>query len=119
MKAVVISTWKHGINANEVAYKILSEGGNSLDAVEYGVKEAENDPSVLSVVYGGLPDADGRVTLDSAIMDWKARVGSVICIENIKNPDLITETRFVPFLSNKLVCLIPASAKSKKASMEP
>jgi len=86
MKPVVISTWKHGIGANEVAYKILNEGGNSLDAVEYGVKEAEDDPSVLSVGYGGLPDADGRVTLDAAIMDWKARVGSVICIENIKNP---------------------------------
>jgi N4-(beta-N-acetylglucosaminyl)-L-asparaginase len=86
MKPVVISTWKHGVDANKAAYDILKEGGNSLDAVENGVKVAEDDPEVLSVGYGGLPDADGRVTLDAAIMDWKARVGSVICVENIKNP---------------------------------
>lgn len=86
MKPVVISTWKHGVDANKAAYEILSKGGNSLDAVENGVKVSEDDPTVLSVGYGGLPDADGRVTLDAAIMDWKARAGSVICVENIKNP---------------------------------
>lgn len=86
MKPIVISTWKHGIAANDAAYKILKDGGNSLDAVEKGVMVAEDDPTVLSVGYGGLPDADGRVTLDASIMDWKARVGSVICVENIKNP---------------------------------
>jgi N4-(beta-N-acetylglucosaminyl)-L-asparaginase len=86
MKSVVISTWKHGLEANESAYEILKNGGNSLDAVEAGVKNAEDNPCVLSVGYGGLPDADGRVTLDAAIMDWKARIGSVICLENIKNP---------------------------------
>jgi isoaspartyl peptidase/L-asparaginase-like protein (Ntn-hydrolase superfamily) len=86
MKPVVISTWKHGIDANNAAHEILASGGNSLDAVEKGVRVSEDDPEVLSVGYGGLPDADGRVTLDAAIMDWKARVGSVICVENIKNP---------------------------------
>jgi len=86
MKPLVISTWKHGIAANEKAYEILSAGGNSLDAVEQGVRVAEDDPNVLSVGYGGLPDAEGRVTLDAAIMDWKARIGSVICVEHIKNP---------------------------------
>ncbi|MBL8006074.1 MAG: N(4)-(beta-N-acetylglucosaminyl)-L-asparaginase [Ignavibacteria bacterium] len=86
MKPAVISTWKHGLAANETAYKILTEGGNSLDAAEKGVKVAEDDPSVLSVGYGGLPDERGVVTLDAAIMDWKARIGSVICVENIHNP---------------------------------
>jgi N4-(beta-N-acetylglucosaminyl)-L-asparaginase len=86
MKPLVISTWKHGIAANEKAFEILQQGGNSLDAVEQGVKVAEDDPKVLSVGYGGLPDCEGRVTLDAAIMDWKARIGSVIAVENIKNP---------------------------------
>lgn len=86
MEPKVISTWKHGIKANEAAYKILTNGGNSLNAVEEGVKISENDPEVLSVGYGGLPDRDGRVTLDAAIMDWNARIGSVICLENIRNP---------------------------------
>jgi N4-(beta-N-acetylglucosaminyl)-L-asparaginase len=86
MEPVVISTWKHGLAANEKAYQILKSGGNSLDAVEQGVRVSEDNPDVLSVGYGGLPDAEGRVTLDAAIMDWKARIGSVICIEHIKNP---------------------------------
>ncbi|HEY3250347.1 MAG TPA: N(4)-(beta-N-acetylglucosaminyl)-L-asparaginase [Ignavibacteria bacterium] len=86
MEPIVISTWKHGIPANEKAWDILNLGGNSLDAVEQGVKVAEDDPNVLSVGYGGLPDAEGRVTLDAAIMDWNARIGSVICLEHIQNP---------------------------------
>ncbi len=86
MKPIVISTWKHGLDANKAAYEIMKNGGNSLDSAEQGVRVSEDDPAVLSVGYGGLPDADGRVTLDAAIMDWKARVGSVICVENIKNP---------------------------------
>lgn len=86
MKPIVISTWKHGVAANEKAYEILNSGGNSLDAVEKGVKVSEDDPQVLSVGYGGLADAEGRVTLDAALMDWNARVGAVIAVEHIKNP---------------------------------
>lgn len=86
MEELVISTWKHGVAANEKAVEVLNNGGTSLDAVEHGVRVAEDDPNVLSVGYGGLPDAEGRVTLDAAIMDWKARIGAVICVEHIKNP---------------------------------
>ncbi|MDQ3020445.1 MAG: N(4)-(beta-N-acetylglucosaminyl)-L-asparaginase [Bacteroidota bacterium] len=86
MKPIVISTWKHGLAANEAAYKILNTDGNSLDAVEEGVKVSEDDPSVLSVGFGGLPDERGVVTLDAAIMDWRARIGAVICVENVHNP---------------------------------
>jgi len=86
MEPIVISTWKHGLAANEKAREILINGGNSLDAVEEGVKVSEDNPEVLSVGYGGLPDNEGRVTLDAAIMDWKARIGSVVFLEHIKNP---------------------------------
>ena len=86
MNPIVISTWKHGIPANEKALEVLSNGGSSLDAVELGVKVAEDDPNVLSVGYGALPDDEGRLTLDAAIMDWKARIGAVIFVEHIKNP---------------------------------
>jgi N4-(beta-N-acetylglucosaminyl)-L-asparaginase len=86
MEPFAISTWKHGLASNEKAYEILTSGGSSLDAVEQGVKVAEDDPDVLSVGYGGLPDNEGRVTLDAAIMDWNARIGSVIFLEHIKNP---------------------------------
>jgi N4-(beta-N-acetylglucosaminyl)-L-asparaginase len=86
MFPVIISTWNHGLEANEAAYQILSSGGTSLDAVERGANVVEDDPSVSSVGYGGLPDEKMDVTLDAAIMDWRGNAGAVGCLERIKNP---------------------------------
>jgi len=85
-KPVVISTWNHGIPANDAAWKILSKNGRALDAVEKGVSVTESDPKITSVGYGGLPDRDGHVTLDACIMDENLNGGSVGCIEHIMNP---------------------------------
>ena len=83
---VVISTWNHGLPANEAAWKMMENGGSALDAAEAGVKVPEGDPRVMSVGYGGLPDADGRVTLDACIMDGHNQCGSVACLEHIMHP---------------------------------
>lgn len=85
-KPVVISTWNHGFAANEAAWKILSAGGRALDAVEKGVMVSEADPKSNSVGLGGLPDRDGRVTLDACIMNEFGQCGSVACIEHIVHP---------------------------------
>ncbi|MBW6536334.1 MAG: N(4)-(beta-N-acetylglucosaminyl)-L-asparaginase [Mariniphaga sp.] len=83
---VVISTWRHGLPANEAAWEILSNGGYSLDAVESGVRVTEADPGVITVGYGGIPDAKGKVTLDACIMDEKGNAGSVAYLQGIKHP---------------------------------
>lgn len=83
---IVISTWKHGLAANEAAWKILKAGGRALDAVEQGVRVSESDPEVTSVGYGGWPDRDGNVTLDACIMDENGNCGSVAFLQNIMNP---------------------------------
>lgn len=83
---IVISTWPFGMPANEDAWKVLSAGGSSLDAVEAGIVHCEDDPSVDSVGFGGLPDASGNVTLDASIMDERGRCGAVACLYNIRNP---------------------------------
>jgi isoaspartyl peptidase/L-asparaginase-like protein (Ntn-hydrolase superfamily) len=83
---VVISTWDHGLDANKEAARVLLDGKSALDAVEAGVRVSEADPEVNSVGYGGLPDEDGRVTLDASIMDSNGNAGSVACIENIMHP---------------------------------
>ncbi len=83
---VVVSTWDHGMPANEAALTLLGRGGSALDAVEAGVRVTESDPKVTSVGYGGFPDRDGRVTLDACIMDERGRAGSVACLEHIMNP---------------------------------
>ncbi len=83
---LVISTWKNGIPANEAAWKIISQGGRALDAVEAGVKVVEADPEDMSVGYGGRPDRDGYVTLDACIMDENGNCGSVCALQHIKHP---------------------------------
>jgi N4-(beta-N-acetylglucosaminyl)-L-asparaginase len=85
-KPIVISTWSHGIPANDAAWKILSSGGHALDAVEKGVMVVESDPRNTSVGLGGLPDRDGHVTLDASIMDEKGNAGSVAFLEHILHP---------------------------------
>lgn len=85
-RPVVISTWRHGLAANEAAWKILSKGGRALDAVEAGVRVSESDPKVASVGVGGLPDASGEVTLDACIMDENGDCGSVAYLKDIEHP---------------------------------
>jgi N4-(beta-N-acetylglucosaminyl)-L-asparaginase len=83
---IVISTWDFGVAANAGAWKILSNHGEALDAVENGVKVAEADVKNQSVGYGGLPDRDGIVTLDACIMDHLGNCGAVLALEQIKHP---------------------------------
>ncbi len=83
---VVISTWAPNVKANAEAWKLLGNGGKAIDAVEAGVQIPEADPSDMSVGYGGLPDRDGKVTLDACIMDEKGNCGAVMFLEGIKHP---------------------------------
>jgi isoaspartyl peptidase/L-asparaginase-like protein (Ntn-hydrolase superfamily) len=83
---MVISTWKHGLAANKAAAEILVSGGKALDAVEKGVMVPEADPEVTSVGLGGMPDAEGNVTLDASIMAPDGRAGSVTYLQHILHP---------------------------------
>jgi len=83
---LVISTWEHGLSANEAAWEVLEGGGRALDAVEAGVRIPEADPEVRTVGYGGYPDRDGFVTLDACIMDEHDQCGSVAALQHIMHP---------------------------------
>jgi isoaspartyl peptidase/L-asparaginase-like protein (Ntn-hydrolase superfamily) len=85
-RPIVVSTWKHGVPANVAAWDVLSKGGTALDAVEAGVRVPEGDPNVMSVGLGGLPDEQGKVTLDACIMDWRGNAGSVAALEHVVHP---------------------------------
>ena len=82
----VLSTWRHGMDANKAAWTILDRAGSALDAVESGVRVTESDPESQSVGLGGLPDREGKVTLDACIMDHESNCGSVAFLQNIENP---------------------------------
>jgi N4-(beta-N-acetylglucosaminyl)-L-asparaginase len=84
---IFLSTWEHGKPANERAAEVFKSGGSLLDAIEKGINVPESDPNVTSVGYGGIPNAEGVVELDAAIMDGsRHRAGSVCSLHMIKNP---------------------------------
>ncbi len=85
-KPTIISTWYHGLPANEAGWKIIEKGGRAVDAVEQGVRVPEADPKSTSVGYGGKPDREGNVTLDACIMDEKGNCGSVCFLKNFMHP---------------------------------
>jgi N4-(beta-N-acetylglucosaminyl)-L-asparaginase len=83
---LILSTWDHGMPANERAWDVLNEGGSVLDAVEQGVMVVESDFSNRSVGLGGLPDRDGHVTLDACIQDHDGRAGAVAFVQRFEHP---------------------------------
>lgn len=90
-KPVVISTRRHGLEANDEAWKQLKQGSSTLDAIVAGVGVSEGDPNVRSVGYGGLPDREGKVTLDACIMDKNSDCGSVSFLQGIKHPIAVAQ----------------------------
>src|SRR5262245_10675781 len=71
----------------QVAWDILSKGGDPLDAAVAGVQIVELNPSDQSVGLGGLPNEEGVVQLDASVMHGPTkRAGSVASLEDIATP---------------------------------
>lgn len=80
----------NGLGAVAKALELINSGGDALDAVIAGVNLVEEDPDDWSVGYGGLPNADGVVELDSAVMHGPTgRAGAVAAIQGIKYPSKV------------------------------
>src|SRR5579872_1603028 len=79
-KPVVVSSangnrYKNGGSqtAVERAFAMITSGSDVLDALIAGVNIVELDPTDNSVGYGGLPNAEGVVQLDSCCMHGPRR----------------------------------------------
>src|SRR5262245_54784872 len=76
----------------EEAFRLLIGGCDPRDAVIAGVNIVERDPEDTSVGYGGLPNADGIVQLDSCCMHGpKKRAGGVAALEGVRTPSLVAK----------------------------
>ena len=72
----------NGLRGVKVAYDRIIAGEDPLDAIIAGVNIQELDPEDQSVGLGGLPNAEGVVTLDASCMHGPTRrAGAVACIE--------------------------------------
>ena len=99
VKPVVISSangnrFKNGGSATcvEQAFRLMTGGTDVLDALIAGVNIVELDPEDTSVGFGGLPNADGIVQLDSCCMHGpKKRAGGVASLEGVRTPSLVAK----------------------------
>jgi N4-(beta-N-acetylglucosaminyl)-L-asparaginase len=99
VKPVVIASangnrFKNGgsVTAVQKAFQMITGGSDVLDAVIAGVNIVELDPLDDSVGYGGLPNADGVVQLDSSVMHGpRKQAGAVGAIEGVRTPSLVAK----------------------------
>lgn len=83
---LMLSTWSFGPIANNAGTPVMQRGGSALDAVVAAATAVEDDKSVRSVGVGGVPDADGQVSLDGCVMTNPDRCGSVAYVRRYPNP---------------------------------
>ena len=99
VKPVVVAssngfTMKNGgrFNCVETAFERIVKGEDVLDALIAGVNIVELDPEDASVGYGGRPNADGIVQLDSCCMHGvKKQAGGVAALEGVRTPSLVAK----------------------------
>lgn len=88
-RPVAISS-ANGLRATERAMEVIAETGETLEAVVSGVNLVEADPEDMTVGYGGLPNADGSVQLDSQVWHGPTRgAGAVGALEGFVHPSRV------------------------------
>jgi N4-(beta-N-acetylglucosaminyl)-L-asparaginase len=85
-KRPVLISSANGMNGADGGYALLTRGRDTLDAVSFVLKVQEDDEKDDSVGYGGLPNEEGAVELDSCVMHGPTRrAGAVAGVREIKN----------------------------------
>src|SRR4051812_48760938 len=75
------------------AFRLMTAGTDVLESVIAGVNIVELDPLDDSVGYGGLPNAEGVVQLDSSCMHGpRKRAGAVGALEGVRTPSLVAQS---------------------------
>ncbi len=76
----------------ELAWRMMTEGRDVLDALIAGVTILELDPEEPNVGYGGLPNADGVVQLDACCMHGPRHgAGGVAALEGVRTPARVAQ----------------------------
>lgn len=72
--------------ARDAGYEVLEKGGKALDAVEAAVRVLE-DNELFNAGRGSVFDADGRNSMDAAVMDGRTlAAGAVAGVQHVRNP---------------------------------
>lgn len=88
----VVVASANGLGSVARALEMINQGSDALDAVIAGVNLVEDDPNDHSVGYGGLPNEEGIVELDAAVMHGPTcRAGAVASLQKIRNPSKVAK----------------------------
>ncbi|MBI1247565.1 asparaginase [bacterium] len=76
----------NGLQAAQKAWNLIQQSHPLIEACVEGVSLVEDDPDEHTVGYGGLPNEQGEVTLDAAVMDGRThRGGSIIGLREVRH----------------------------------
>jgi N4-(beta-N-acetylglucosaminyl)-L-asparaginase len=85
VRPILVASWNGG-PATAKAASLHASGMPLLHAIVEGIKLIEDDPEEMSVGYGGLPNEDGIVELDAAVMDGpRHKAGGVAGLRGVRN----------------------------------
>lgn len=74
-----LSTWEQGKVGIDAAWNARQDGKSVLDCIEAGLAACELDPNLIAVGLGSLPNADGELELDAALMDGSTLAAGAVC----------------------------------------
>jgi N4-(beta-N-acetylglucosaminyl)-L-asparaginase len=104
----------NSIEAVAKAVELMKTGIDPLDAAIAGVAIVEEDPNEHSVGYGGIPNEEGVVELDAAVMHGPTHSGGCVAsLRNIMHPAAVA--RLVMYRTDH--CLLVGEGALKFAKM--
>lgn len=78
--STILSTWNEpGEVAIRAALTAQKAGGGLLDILEKGLTASEDDPHLIAIGRGSLPNTDGELELDASMMEGKNLTCGAIC----------------------------------------
>lgn len=105
----------NGLAAAQRAFERLQAGLLPLDAVVEGVGLIEDDPEETTVGYGGIPNEEGVVELDAAVMDGKTHRGAgVAALQGIRHPSQVA--RLLTEQTNRVLLVGEGALKFARAN---
>jgi N4-(beta-N-acetylglucosaminyl)-L-asparaginase len=111
----ILSTWREpGEAALSAAERSLAGGGTMLDALESGLAAAEDDPFLVSIGRGSLPNSDGVLELDASVMVGATLESGAVCAMR----DILPAIRVARWVMERTPHVMLAGSEARRFAVE-